>query len=96
VLTGADFRGADLTHAVLRAADLSSARGLRQDQLDEACGDGTTKLPRGLTVGTCGGRTIVVVDGKRIVVRKGEDVRVIVPKPPKPPKPPRPPQPDRD
>jgi hypothetical protein len=35
---------------MLGGADLSGAKGLDQDQLDEACGDGGTRLPRGLSL----------------------------------------------
>jgi uncharacterized protein YjbI with pentapeptide repeats len=60
---GADFRhavfdGADLTrmnfdNADLSGADLRRARGLTQAQLNRACGDGNTLLPRGLRVRRC-------------------------------------------
>jgi hypothetical protein len=33
---------------------LSTASGLTQDQLDDACGDEATKLPSGLTIRPCG------------------------------------------
>lgn len=54
----ADFRGAamaeaDLRGAILWGADLSTAVGLSQDQLDEAIGDDDTQLPDGLTVRIC-------------------------------------------
>ena len=62
-LTGADMSNADLNHANLRGAnlrganlsdaDLSSARNLTQTQLDEACGNASTKLLEGLTVKSC-------------------------------------------
>lgn len=55
---GADFRDADLRRANISGVDLSSARGLTQDQLDEACGDGATRAPKGLVVRACGGRWI--------------------------------------
>jgi uncharacterized protein YjbI with pentapeptide repeats len=47
-LNGADLSDADLSGADLSVADLSGAR-LTQTQLDEACGDANTKLPKGLT-----------------------------------------------
>lgn len=57
--TRANFGAADVTHmnledADLSGADLRNARGLTQAQLDEACGDRQTRLPRGLRVGRCG------------------------------------------
>jgi uncharacterized protein YjbI with pentapeptide repeats len=49
-LKGADLRGAildgaNLDRADLRQAELTSAMGLTQDQLHNAMGDATTKLP---------------------------------------------------
>ncbi len=52
-LKGARLGGADLRGADLRGADLTGAVGLTQDQLDQACGDGNTKLPPGLTIKPC-------------------------------------------
>jgi len=56
-LEDADFRGSDFEDALmksaeldrtdLRGADLSAAVGLTPSQLDDACVDETTKLPRG-------------------------------------------------
>jgi uncharacterized protein YjbI with pentapeptide repeats len=40
--------GADLSGADLSAADLQTATGLTQEQIDEAIGDGHTRLPEGL------------------------------------------------
>lgn len=56
--TRANFTGADVTNmnfegANLSAADMRGARGLTQAQLDEACGDARTRLPRGMRVGRC-------------------------------------------
>lgn len=56
--TRANFANADVTRmnfedANLSGADLRQARGLTQAQLDEACGDRRTRLPRGLRVGRC-------------------------------------------
>jgi hypothetical protein len=53
VFDGADFSRASLDHADLRGADLSRARGLEQEQLDEACADLTTRLPPGLHPHEC-------------------------------------------
>jgi hypothetical protein len=58
---------------MLKGADLSDAR-ITQDQLDEACADSTTRLPRGLTARACHG----------VVIR-----RITIPKPPAPPAAPR-------
>jgi uncharacterized protein YjbI with pentapeptide repeats len=60
-LDGADLRGAVLDTAILREATLSNACligadlqkgvvGLTQEQLNEAYGDVTTKLPEGMTI----------------------------------------------
>jgi uncharacterized protein YjbI with pentapeptide repeats len=56
--TRASFAHADVTdmnfaHADLSGADLRNARGLTQEQLDQACGDRRTRLPRGLTLQRC-------------------------------------------
>ncbi len=50
---GADFTGASLRGANLSGADLATARGLTQGQLDTACGDEGTLLPRGLRIPAC-------------------------------------------
>ncbi len=67
-LAQADARGADFTRATfaqadvtrmnleeadLSGADLRSALGLTQTQLDQACGDHRTRLPHGLRVSRC-------------------------------------------
>jgi uncharacterized protein YjbI with pentapeptide repeats len=44
-LAGADLSGAEFYLADLRGADLSQATGLAQSQLNETCGNETTKLP---------------------------------------------------
>lgn len=56
--TRANFAQADVTrmnfeNADLSGANLRNAHGLTQAQLDQACGDGRTRLPRGLSVGRC-------------------------------------------
>lgn len=43
------IEGADLHRASLRAADLSRVRGLAQNQLDAAFGDGSVQLPGGIS-----------------------------------------------
>ncbi len=52
-LGGARMNGAVLTGANLSGAELSEALGLTQDQLNTACGDGTTTLPAGMTIPAC-------------------------------------------
>ena len=58
ILQGADFSGADLYNAQfdranLSGANLADARNLTQKQLRNACGDGETRLPTGLSVQPC-------------------------------------------
>jgi hypothetical protein len=90
---------------MLGGADLSGAKGLDQDQLDEACGDGGTRLPRGLTLKSCHGdrRSIrVIVDFQRAQAeaaraaaeaeRSASAAAWAAPKPPKAPAPPKPPK----
>ena len=48
-----NFAGANLAETNLSGAELAGARGLTQAQLDKACGDTETTLPRGLTVRGC-------------------------------------------
>ena len=48
-----NLAGADLSGANLSGADLSIAHGLTQTQLNQACGDASTKLPRGKTIPSC-------------------------------------------
>lgn len=50
---GADFSGADLAGAILSGAELETARGLTQAQLDTACGDQDTRLPGRLRIPVC-------------------------------------------
>lgn len=52
-LDGANFSGATLTGANLSGATLLRATGLTQGRLNQACGDETTRLPRGLTIPRC-------------------------------------------
>ena len=47
-LAGVDLAGAYLFQAQIGGTDLARATGLRQDQLDLACGSADTKLPPGL------------------------------------------------
>lgn len=48
-----NFAGANLTGANFSGADLAIARGLTQSQLNLACGDASTRLPKGRTIPTC-------------------------------------------
>lgn len=50
---GARFNDANLAKANLSGSDFSTAIGLTQAQLDSACGDAETKLPKGLVLPTC-------------------------------------------
>lgn len=50
---GARFDGAALAGANISGAEMESARGLTQAQLDSACGDVATTLPVGLRVRAC-------------------------------------------
>ncbi len=52
-LEGANLRGAHLDGANFSGAEMERAIGLTQAQLDAACGDDTTRLPRGLHVKGC-------------------------------------------
>ena len=57
-LVGAYFEGANLSGATLdganfSGAELDRARGLTQARLNRACGDSSTKLPRGMTIPAC-------------------------------------------
>lgn len=53
-LGSSNLTGANLTGANISGANLSIAQGLTQPQLDRACGDNSTMLPKGLTVPACG------------------------------------------
>lgn len=52
-LSGADLSGANLSKAILFDPYWGAAKGLTQGQLDKACGDAETRLPRGLTLRPC-------------------------------------------
>ena len=52
-LEGANFAGARLSGTNFSGARLSRANGLSQAQLNRACGDGSTVLPRGLRIPAC-------------------------------------------
>lgn len=52
-LQGANFSGATLSGTNFSGAEMDRARGLTQRQLNAACGDSTTQLPRGLSVPAC-------------------------------------------
>ena len=48
-----NFAGANFAGANFSGADLAIARGLTQSQLNQACGDASTRLPKGKTIPTC-------------------------------------------
>lgn len=52
-LQGANFRSAILQGANFSGAEMDRATGLTQSQLDHACGDQATRLPRGLSIPPC-------------------------------------------
>lgn len=52
-LDGANFSGARLEGTNFGGASLARATGLTQSQLNRACGDEATQLPRGLTIPRC-------------------------------------------
>jgi len=52
-LQGANFRGAKLEGVNFSGAEMDRATGLKQAQLSRACGDESTKLPRGLRLPAC-------------------------------------------
>ena len=52
-LEGASFSGATLSGTNLSGAQLTRATGLTQSQLNQACGDDSTILPRGLRIPAC-------------------------------------------
>jgi uncharacterized protein YjbI with pentapeptide repeats len=52
-LEGANLRGAKLLGANFSGAEMDRALGLTQAQLAMACGDDSTKLPRGLRIKFC-------------------------------------------
>lgn len=65
--TGAHFDRANLTDtningADFSGADLSTSQGLKQAQLDTACGDMKTRLPVGFSLPYCDGATTLTVD----------------------------------
>lgn len=52
-LEGANFAGARLDGANFSGAEMGRARGLTPRQLAAACGDPSTRLPRGLQIKPC-------------------------------------------
>ncbi|ATQ43209.1 pentapeptide repeat-containing protein [Caulobacter mirabilis] len=52
-LEGARFQGANLHGANFSGAEMDRATGLSQAQLNQACGDQATLLPRGLRIPAC-------------------------------------------
>ncbi len=55
-LQGANFRRTRLEGVNLSGAEMDRAEGLTQAQLDQACGDSATTMPRGLQVSPCRSR----------------------------------------
>ena len=52
-LEGANFSGARMAGANFSGAEMDRAVGLTQAQLNGACGDSSTRLPRGLRLKSC-------------------------------------------
>lgn len=52
-LQGANFAGARLSGVNFSGAEMDRATGLKQPQLNQACGDDSTLLPRGLSIPRC-------------------------------------------
>ncbi|MBN9320371.1 MAG: hypothetical protein BGN86_07700 [Caulobacterales bacterium 68-7] len=52
-LEGANLSGANLAGVNFSGAEMDRAVGLRQGQLDRACGDQSTRLPAGLRIPVC-------------------------------------------
>ena len=52
-LEGASFAGANLSGVNFSGAEMDRASGLTQAQLNRACGDPSTTLPRGLSIPRC-------------------------------------------
>ena len=52
-LQGAKFSGATLTGVNFSGAEMDRATGLTQAQLNRACGDAPTRLPRGMRIPDC-------------------------------------------
>jgi len=52
-VTNADMTGTKLDITSIKGTDLSTVRGLTQEQIDEACADAQTRLPAGLTAKFC-------------------------------------------
>jgi hypothetical protein len=50
---GANLTGVEFTNANLSGAYFVTAKGLTQAQLDKACGDASTELPKGLKISMC-------------------------------------------
>lgn len=50
---GSDFTSAKFDNANLSGSDFETAKGLTQIQLNIACGDASTKLPKGLKLPAC-------------------------------------------
>jgi len=75
-----------LRHANIAGVDFSRTQGLDQDQIDEACGDASTRLPPGLMARTCSRKVRFVVNRA-----PAPAVRAVPVHPAMPPAPPAPP-----
>ncbi len=52
-LQNANFAGATLDGTNFSGAEMDRARGLTQARLERACGDDSTRLPRGMSIPAC-------------------------------------------
>ena len=73
ILDGADLSGASLRETVLIATSFKGVSGLEQEQLQGACGDGDTVLPKDLAVEPCAADIIrMAADGDSLVLSRCE------------------------
>jgi uncharacterized protein YjbI with pentapeptide repeats len=52
-LTNADMTGTKLDITSIKGTDMTTVRGLTQEQIDDACADAETRLPAGLVAKFC-------------------------------------------
>jgi uncharacterized protein YjbI with pentapeptide repeats len=52
-LDGSTFKGARMAGTNFSGAEMSRVTGLTQAQLNTACGDSSTRLPRGMSIPPC-------------------------------------------